>query len=538
MRNTITMITACALMSGAVFAQETSKSVENILNELTSYTGEPVPAVDPLPEVREEFSAAEQFVEIPVAAIPAAEISSELLMDEWPEPVADSEIVRAQEGFKDMTKLAPEKLTDRMYHRTPLERDHRTAEVSGMKAVDAAWSTDLTFRSYALGDDAREKMGLENVENAVEVKSVFPQVDFPKGSSAIYQPKMETLFVRNTRENLAVLEAILEAMDLANLSTDVDQVEIEAKFVEVSEGTLEELGFQWNFDDPVGIGGTDVDVNDGPGGLFSDALRGSPSGSSPGLPFTRPGSLGEGVAAATGGWSTFRFEDTFNTQASDITLEYRGGNPVEVLISALDQSTGADVLSAPRVVTRSGEEATIRVGELHYYPETYEGDSAQSTILNVSYEDFEEKLLGVELSVTPEVDGDQIELELNPRISELIGWQNYQLAPANSLYNHRQLDQRPVYAHAAIVARLPIFKKREITTIVTIADGSTISMGGLMSEKIEAFEDAVPVLGHIPLLGRLFRNEGERAVKRNLLMFVTAKKVEPSGRINTSRLLE
>jgi general secretion pathway protein D len=279
-----------------------------------------------------------------------------------------------------------------------------------------------------------------------------------------------------------------------------------------------------------------------PGGqyLFDDALRGGPGG--PAMPFSQPNSiLSPGQAAPNSlGWSTFRVEDTFATSPDNMTVQYRGGaNDLDILISALDQSTGADVLSAPRIVTQTGEEAMIRVGELHNYPEVFEGDSSEGTILNVSYQDFSEKLLGVELTVTPEVDDKQITLTLNPKITELAGWQKYQMAAADSMYNHRQHFYYNRYdTHAAIVAQLPIFKKREIETEVTIADGSTIGMGGLINEKIESFEDKVPVLGSLPLLGRLFRNEGERAVKRNLLMFVTAKKVEPSGRINTSRSFE
>ena len=159
-------------------------------------------------------------------------------------------------------------------------------------------------------------------------------------------------------------------------------------------------------------------------------------------------------------------------------------------------------------------------------------------MLFVSYEDFEEKLLGVEMSVTPEVDGDQIQLALNPTITELVGWQSYQLAEKDAIYNHSSYRLGLNYKHDPVVASLPVFKKREIETEVIIIDGGTIGMGGLISEKVEAFEDKVPVLGSIPLVGRLFRNEGERVVKRNLLMFVTAKKVDPSGRVSTSRSFE
>ena len=77
-------------------------------------------------------------------------------------------------------------------------------------------------------------------------------------------------------------------------------------------------------------------------------------------------------------------------------------HPLELLINAHStQSSGADVLSAPRVVTKSGEEATIRVGQLHTYPEVYEPNASGGNIVHVKYEDWEEKLLGVELSVTP-----------------------------------------------------------------------------------------------------------------------------------------
>jgi len=136
------------------------------------------------------------------------------------------------------------------------------------------------------------------------------------------------------------------------------------------------------------------------------------------------------------------------------------------------------------------------------------------------------------------VDGDYIEVGLNPRITELAGWQEFLMAPANSIYNHRQDNVGQRYLHDPVIGRLPVLKNREIETNVRIADGSTIGMGGLINEKIETYEDRVPVLGHIPLLGRLFRNEGERAVKRNLLVFVTAKKVDPNGRVYSARNFE
>ena len=551
------VLTAALLMSGAGFAQEKSESVEDIFKDLISYQGaaapavvQPAPVVEAVPEPEAPASA---VADVAVEPAPELEVSAPVVADGVAEaavepvdaesgviPLEAAEIATIQQSVAEAVTLAPESIAARIYSRTLRERDQRTAEIQGMKAVDAAWSTELVFRSYSLGGNACEEMGMETVDDSMDVSHIFHQVDFPKGSSAIYQPTMEALFVRNTRENLAVLEAVMGSMGLAGMSVDTDQVEIEAKFVEVSEGTLEELGFEWR-----SLAGKDINLSDGvgiPGGhyLFDDALRGGPGNTvTPGLPFSRPSDLNpDGFTAGAGAWSAFRFEDTFNSAPDYMTISHTGGTELDLLISALDQSSGTDVLSAPRIVTRSGEEATLRVGELHYFPEVFEGESDQGTFLSVAYQDFEEKLLGVELVVTPEVDGDQINLFLNPKITELVGWQSYQMAPANSLYNHRQSVKEAVYGHVAVVAKLPIYKKRSIETYVTIASGSTIGMGGLISEKIEAFEDKVPVLGSLPLVGRLFRNEGERAVKRNLLMFVTVNKVDPSGRITTTRSFE
>lgn len=478
--------------------------------------------------------------EIPEAVIEALDVPATLAASQ--ELYVSGEFEHAQRGFEAVIKKDPENRIARMYLRRILDRDPRAVEVQAMKGVRDEWQTDLVLRSYSIAAEAAEKMRLEKVTDSADVTMRFPEVDFPKGSSAVYQPRMGRLFVRNTRENLLVLEEILAALDVAKLSAGVEQVEIEAKFVEVSEGTLEELGFNWNNmrnrgnsgpDIRSGIEGGDVVIS-GNQDLFSNTLRT--------VPFDQPGAIGAPVnmdeMPATGDWRAFRFEDTFNNTAASLRLEHSGSTAVDILIRALDQSTGTDVLSAPRIVTSTGKKATIRVGQLHYYPEVYEVGGNEGNIIHVKYQDFAEKLLGVELDVTPRVDGDQISMTLNPKVSELLGMQKYQIAPAHSAYTYFQFRINQQFNHDPIVATLPIFKRREIKTEVTIADGATMGMGGLINERIEKFNDRVPFLGSLPLVGRLFRSEGERAVKRNLMIFVTAKKVEPTGRINTARSFE
>ena len=68
---------------------------------------------------------------------------------------------------------------------------------------------------------------------------------------------------------------------------------------------------------------------------------------------------------------------------------------------------------------------------------------------------------------------------------------------------------------------------------MTVANGNTIAMGGLVYEKEEKFEDMVPILGNIPFLGKVFRSEGSVNVKRNLMIFVTATLVDSNGSLTS-----
>ena len=81
----------------------------------------------------------------------------------------------------------------------------------------------------------------------------------------------------------------------------------------------------------------------------------------------------------------------------------------------------------------------------------------------------------------------------------------------------------------AVNGQLPYFRVREIKTQVDVADGSTVGLGGLIYDRLETYKDKVPVLGSIPLIGRLFRSEGERSIKRNLMIFVSACQVANDG---------
>jgi len=404
------------------------------------------------------------------------------------------------------------------------EKARRNAENVALDAVTASWN-GMILRDYQLSPAALEKMRLTGLEQSTDVSGLFPDIDFPEGSQAVYRPVLKKLYVLNTSRNTAKLEALLTALEAPSASDD-GQIEIQTRIVEFAEGALEELGFEWSdmLDGDAQSLADDWSVVDGED-LFNDSLRKSSA------VFSKPGSLGSETGAGAGDWTANRLRDGFSDDAGELLVKNIGSD-LDLLIRALDQTSGADILSAPSVVTRAGKQATIQVGQTHYFPDVFEAGGSEGTIVHVNYQNFEEKLMGVELSVMPNlIEGGLIEMDLNPKITELLGWRGYEIAPANSAYTYFQYRIGETFEHQAVVARLPIYRHREVKTSVTIADGSTVGMGGLINEKTEAFSDRVPVLGSIPLVGRLFRSEGERTVKRNLMIFVTARKVAPNGRI-------
>lgn len=199
-------------------------------------------------------------------------------------------------------------------------------------------------------------------------------------------------------------------------------------------------------------------------------------------------------------------------------------NPeVSMVLHALDQKGGSDLLSAPRITTRSGVNAEIKVVREIIYPTEFdsqvqniqtmseEGRRINTREIVVTPEGFETRETGVIMNVTPTVgpDGYTIDLSMVPEVTELIDWIQY----GTELYNMPQ----------------PVFSKRTVATSIIIWDGQTVVMGGMIREQITTVDDKIPVLGDLPLLGRLFRNKGEYSQKRNLLIFVTARLVDPAG---------
>ena len=133
-------------------------------------------------------------------------------------------------------------------------------------------------------------------------------------------------------------------------------------------------------------------------------------------------------------------------------------------------------------------------------------------------------------------DGVTIDLNLVPQVVEFEGFINYG-SPINAVGVNTMgtvggasmiSTSVPVPLTQNVINQ-PIFSTRKVTTSVQVANGQTVVLGGLMSEDVQKVEDRTPLLGDIPLVGRLFRSNIDQHVKRNLIIFVTARKVTPLG---------
>jgi general secretion pathway protein D len=126
------------------------------------------------------------------------------------------------------------------------------------------------------------------------------------------------------------------------------------------------------------------------------------------------------------------------------------------------------------------------------------------------------------LDVVPYVlsDGYTINLTLIPSLVEFSG---YQSPPSLGTFSTSGLNV------VLLPTALPAFSVREVTTTVNVWDGQTVVLGGLIDSQITESKDTVPVLGDVPILGRLFQSTQKTEQKRNLMIFVTATLIDPAG---------
>jgi|GEM_PF-1165304 len=305
----------------------------------------------------------------------------------------------------------------------------------------------------------------------------------PVGSNITVDRASSTIFVTNTPVNQRVVEDIIR-----QLSTTPSQASIETRFVDIDTDSLSQIGIQWDIPEPFEAGG-------------DDAYIGGTSFDSDGKPTSGPG-------LDVGGGMPF-----------GVSVKYSKLTPTkfEAIIQAFEASGESNLLSAPKVTVLNNYTATIEVIRPYPYIDSY---SLEEETIEIGGDDFKistavpetaTRDIGVMLEVTPGIGADKklINLTLAPQVIELVDWLEY---PA-----------------VTTTLRQPIFSVRYVTTNVDINDGETLVLGGLVrGEDVEA-KQQIPFLGRIPVLGALFRTKTRGSQERELLIFVTARILEPTG---------
>ena len=377
-------------------------------------------------------------------------------------------------------------------------------------------------------------------------------VTFPAGASATYLASSSKLLVKNTQSNLDLIDSLVEV----SLATPPSQVEIEARFLEVSQNNLQELGFDWlmgAFQLPGGSG-----VNTG-GGTVGNRQGQANSGN---YPFVNPangypagamnvdaagnvtaGNRTGSAAVTANALDGLLFGSPVGPAAGVLALAGVFTNPqFQVVLRAINQQKGVDLVSAPKVTVTSGRKATINITQKFPYPRDYSpptipqsqsGGGAPATPATPT--SFETRNCGVQLEVEPTVgpDGYTIELSLSPQITEFQGFVNYgtpiqTIGPINTLGGFYTGFTRTVTLTPNTINQ-PIFSVRQVDTQVTVYDGQTVVLGGLMREDVQKVQDKTPIVGDLPLVGSLFRSSNNQRIKRNLLIFVSAGLLDPAG---------
>lgn len=316
---------------------------------------------------------------------------------------------------------------------------------------------------------------LDYSDAAAIASTLSSMVDTEKGGRVQVDARTNGVIVTAQQSQMNSITEVIKRLDKAT-----QQVMIETRFIEVTNTDATDIGINWT-----NLGGYNVryagekQVGDAVGTeldpLFSSKVS--------------------------------DYSDTFDelgnlirqNTVSRISSAVFSGDQFNVIVSALDQLDDSKLVSNPTVVTLNNQEAMISIGTQYPIPEyTYNEERGTFEVSG-----FEFKDIGVILRVKPSVNNSGlITLTVEPEVSD---------------------SKESVTFGGAGGASIPVISTRRTKTQISLKDGYTMGLGGLMETTISNNSSEVPVLGKIPLFGKLFRHKSEREVTRNLLIFITAR---------------
>lgn len=334
-------------------------------------------------------------------------------------------------------------------------------------------------------EPAETRIFLLNYARAGDIApTVTSMVEAAKGGKVQVDVRSNALVVTERPKRLEKVDEIIKRLDKATA-----QVMIEAKFIEVTDTDITNLGVDWVSLQGYGVGldPTDLLIKGGENAGVNNISR---------------------TINPTTGIVTKTYEVLEDAKdASHVYGAVLSSGEFAWVLSALQKNTKSKVVSNPTVVTINNQEALISVGRQYPIPSyTYNQERGTYEISGFEYRD-----IGIILKVTPQVNNaGLINLKIDPEVSDFNDSESVEFGGASS-------------------AKIPVIRIKRTATQVAIKDGYTMGLGGLISTTEGEGESKVPVLSSIPGLGRLFRSNNKNALKSNLIVFITAKTLSPEG---------
>lgn len=351
---------------------------------------------------------------------------------------------------------------------------------------------------------SQEASETSDLEKALEM--VPEIITWPEGSQYYLDRMNLKLFVRTTSEAHKEFKEFVEAMDVTPI-----QVLIETKFIEITTDKYSDFGINWNLT---------------------------------GLPISKEGSAHKLEISEAGVTLPAPVTPTTGLETAGLQAILAGVLTVpqfNFTLRALKATGHTSTLAEPRIIAVNGSTAEIEITRDEYYISDYDIDRQNlagtlissvtgdtpgtsndyTTIIKPVYDKVE---VGFKLKVTPSVGKNlkDITLIIESEITEIVDRLKQDIASTTAF---EEIGDEPMQVEQ------PIISKRIIKVKLIVSDGYVVAMGGLVRQEKSKGMVKVPLLGDIPLLGRLFRRESKSNKKTNLLIFVSAKIITSEGRM-------
>ncbi len=380
--------------------------------------------------------------------------------------------------------------------------DHALDIVMRTKGLDMRRDGNVIYIAPAAEIAAREKELLsarQEVQQLAPLRTEYLQVNYAKagdlaaliksgaGSSLLSErgsvaidERTNTLLLQDTSERLADIRRLVSTLDIP-----VRQVMIEARIVIVNDDFSRELGVRFGGQFAIGVGGSD---GEGIIGGRNQAIADD------NLVIDH-----DGTASNTGdGWAVLDPLDRYMVNlpvanpAGRLALTLLDSDYlVDLELTAAQAEGRGEIISSPRLITANQREATIEQGvEIPYQESSASGATTTQ---------FKKAVLS--LKVTPQITPDN-RVILDLTVSK---------------------DSVGSLVASATGGLVPSIDTREIVTQVLVNDGQTVVLGGILESERREQEKKVPLLGDVPVLGRLFKSTSNVDNKDELLIFVTPR---------------